>query len=122
MTRSYLSKLSSIGSAESKTLAPEATTERVETLPAGFLLIASALSSSKLRSDYCHRLLSLCSDVGLAAESKSGRSGADFLGPLLPAVAEICSDFVPSVDVEPSVLKFFVTCGSTLLFSGWPLP
>ncbi|CAL5337051.1 unnamed protein product [Camellia sinensis] len=35
------------------------------------------------------------------------RSGADFLGPLLPAVAEICSDFVPSVDVEPSVLKFF---------------
>ncbi|CAL5377227.1 unnamed protein product [Camellia sinensis] len=107
MTRSYLSKLSSIGSAESKTLAPEATTERVETLPAGFLLIASALSSSKLRSDYRHRLLSLCSDVGLAAESKSGRSGADFLGPLLPAVAEICSDFVPSVDVEPSVLKFF---------------
>lgn len=30
MTRSYLSKLSSVGSAESKTLAPEATTERVE--------------------------------------------------------------------------------------------
>lgn len=30
MTRSYLSKLSSIGSAESKTMPPEATTERVE--------------------------------------------------------------------------------------------
>lgn len=30
MTRSYMSKLSSVGSAESKTLAPEATTERVE--------------------------------------------------------------------------------------------
>lgn len=30
MARSYLSKLSSIGSAESKTLAPESTTERVE--------------------------------------------------------------------------------------------
>ncbi|GAV80522.1 PI3_PI4_kinase domain-containing protein/PI3Ka domain-containing protein [Cephalotus follicularis] len=107
MTRSYLSKLSSVGSAESKTLAPEATTERVETLPAGFLLIASGLKSIKLRSDYRHRLLSLCSDVGLAAESKSGRSGADFLGPLLPAVGEICSDFDPTVDVEPSVLKLF---------------
>ncbi|KAA8545952.1 hypothetical protein F0562_020597 [Nyssa sinensis] len=107
MIRSYLSKLSSIGSAESKTLAPEVTTERVETLPAGFLLIASGLTSAKLRSDYRHRLLSLCSDVGLAAESKSGRSGADFLGPLLPAVAEICSDFVPTVDMEPSLLKLF---------------
>lgn len=107
MTRSYMNKLSGVGSAESKTLGPEATTERVEALPAGFLLIASALSSSKLRSDYRHRLLSLCSDVGLAAESKSGRSGADFLGPLLPAVAEICSDFVPTVDVEPSLLKLF---------------
>ncbi|KAJ6985494.1 hypothetical protein D5086_018456 [Populus alba] len=107
MTRSYLSKLSSVGSAESKTLAPEATTERVETLPAGFLLIASGLKNMKLRSDYRHRLLSLCSDVGLAAESKSGRSGADFLGPLLSAVAEICSDFDPTVNVEPSLLKLF---------------
>ncbi|XP_047315797.1 phosphatidylinositol 4-kinase alpha 1-like isoform X1 [Impatiens glandulifera] len=107
LTRGYLSKLSSVESTESKTLAPEATTERVETLPAGLLLIAKALTNSKLRSDYRHRLLSLCSDVGLAAESKSGRSGADFLGPLLPAVAEICSDFVPSVDVEPSLLKLF---------------
>lgn len=34
-------------------------------------------------------------------------SGADFLGPLLPAVAEICSDFDPTVDVEPSLLKLF---------------
>ncbi|KAJ4850411.1 Phosphatidylinositol 4-kinase alpha 1 [Turnera subulata] len=107
MTRSYLSQLSSLGSAESNTLAPEATTERVETLPAGFLLIASGLKNSKLRADYRHRLLSLCSDVGLAAESKSGRSGADFLGPLLPAVAEICSDFDPTLDVEPSLLKLF---------------
>lgn len=30
MTRSYLSKLSNVGSAESKTVAQEATTERVE--------------------------------------------------------------------------------------------
>lgn len=30
MTRSYLTKLSTVGSAESKTLAPETTTERVE--------------------------------------------------------------------------------------------
>ncbi|KAJ0010169.1 hypothetical protein Pint_34609 [Pistacia integerrima] len=107
MTRSYLSKLSSVGSAESKTMPAEATAERVETLPAGFLLIASGLKNPKLRSDYRHRLLSLCSDVGLAAESRSGRSGADFLGPLLPAVAEICSDFDPTLDVEPSLLKLF---------------
>lgn len=31
----------------------------------------------------------------------------DFLGPLLPAVAEICSDFDPTLDVEPSLLKLF---------------
>ncbi|KAI3928954.1 hypothetical protein MKW98_014545 [Papaver atlanticum] len=105
MTRSYLNKLSTIGSAE--TLAPEATTERVETLPAGFLLIAGGIKSPKLRLDYRHRLLSLCSDGGLAAESKTGRSGADFLGPLLPAVAEICSDFDPTADIEPSLLKLF---------------
>ena len=30
MTRSYLDKLKSLGSAESNTMAPEATTERVE--------------------------------------------------------------------------------------------
>ncbi|XP_024959185.1 phosphatidylinositol 4-kinase alpha 1 isoform X3 [Cynara cardunculus var. scolymus] len=107
MIRSYLSKLSSIGSAESKTLPAEANTERVETLPAGFQSIARGLTNGKLRVDFRHRLLSLCSDVGLAAESKSGSSGADFLGPLLPAVAEICSDFDPTMDVEPSLLKLF---------------
>ncbi|KAG4159921.1 hypothetical protein ERO13_D02G202895v2 [Gossypium hirsutum] len=107
MTRSYLSKLSSGGSRENKTSESEATTERFETLPAGFLLIATGLKNAKLRSDYRHRLLSLCSDVGLAAEAKSGRSGADFLGPLLPAVAEVCSDFDPAVDLEPSLLKLF---------------
>lgn len=39
--------------------------------------------------------------------SKSYRSGADFLGPLLPAVAEICSDFDPTMNIEPSLLKLF---------------
>ncbi|XP_057550570.1 phosphatidylinositol 4-kinase alpha 1 [Amaranthus tricolor] len=107
MTRSYLGKLSIVGSADSKTVAQEATTERVETLPAAFLLIALGLKENKLRSDYRHRLLSLCSDVGLAAESKGGRSGADFLGPLMPAVAEICSDFDPTANIEPSLLKLF---------------
>ncbi|XP_071729991.1 phosphatidylinositol 4-kinase alpha 1-like isoform X2 [Rutidosis leptorrhynchoides] len=107
MIRSYLSKLSSIGSAESKTLPAEANTERVETLPAGFQVIASGLTNVKLRVDFRHRLLSLCSDVGLVAESQSGSSGADFLGPLLPSVAEICSDFDPIADVEPSLLKLF---------------
>lgn len=29
------------------------------------------------------------------------------MGPLLPAVAEICSDFNPSTNVEPSLLKLF---------------
>ncbi|KAL2479235.1 Phosphatidylinositol 4-kinase alpha 1 [Forsythia ovata] len=87
MIRSYLSKLSTVGSAESRT----------QTLPAGFLLVAKGIMSNQLCSDYRHRFLSLCSDVGLAAESKSGRSGADFLGPLLHAVAEMCSDFDPSV-------------------------
>ncbi|VFQ72155.1 unnamed protein product [Cuscuta campestris] len=107
MTRSYMSKLASIDSAECNDLPEEATKERVETLPAGFLQIASGLTNCKLRSDYRHRLLSLCSDVGLAAESKSGRSGADFLGPLLPAVAEMCSDFDPTSEIEPSLLKLF---------------
>uniref|UniRef100_A0A1S3YAB4 Phosphatidylinositol 4-kinase alpha 1-like n=1 Tax=Nicotiana tabacum TaxID=4097 RepID=A0A1S3YAB4_TOBAC len=105
MTRSYLSKLAAVGSTESKTTALEATTERIETLPTGFLLIAKSLTTPKLRTDYRHRLLSLCSDVGLATESI--KCGADFLGPLLPAVAEICSDSDPTVDVEPSLLKLF---------------
>ncbi|CAH9124376.1 unnamed protein product [Cuscuta epithymum] len=107
MTRSYMSKLASIDSAESKDLPEEATKERIETLPAGFLQIASGLTNPKLRTDYRHRLLSLCSDVGLACESKNGRSGADCLGPLLPAVAEMCSDFDPTSDIEPSLLKLF---------------
>ncbi|PKA52366.1 Phosphatidylinositol 4-kinase alpha [Apostasia shenzhenica] len=107
MTRSYLDKVKSIGNAQVSTLLSEADTERMETLPAGFLLVATRLSSSKLRGDYRHRLLSLCSDVGLASESKTGRSGADFLGPLLPAVAEICSDFDPFTSIEPSLLKLF---------------
>ncbi|KAI3682201.1 hypothetical protein L2E82_50064 [Cichorium intybus] len=62
--------------------------------------------------DYEEELLDAVSrieslDVGLAAESKSGSSGADFLGPLLPAVAEICCDFDPTVDVEPLLMKLF---------------
>ncbi|KAF3781426.1 Phosphatidylinositol 4-kinase alpha 1 [Nymphaea thermarum] len=105
MTRSYLDKLSAVSSPEP--LSPEATKEREETLPAGFLLIASGLTNAKLRSDYRKCLLVLCSDVGLAAESKSGKSGGDFLGPILPAVAEICSDFDPTQAVEPSLLKLF---------------
>nr|CAB3498468.1 unnamed protein product [Digitaria exilis] len=107
MTRSYLDKVKALGASENNTLPSEATTERTETLPAGFLLVAANLRSTKLRSDYRHRLLSLCSDVGLVAESKSGRSGADLMGPLLPAVAEICSDFDPVSTVEPSLLKLF---------------
>ncbi|MCO5577943.1 hypothetical protein L7F22_031780 [Adiantum nelumboides] len=107
LTRSYLDKLSSVGSTQSRTLAPEATTERVETLPGAFLTIASDLSRANLRADYRLRLLQLCSDVGLAAESKSGTSGAELLGPLLPAVAEICSNFEFSENVSSFILKLF---------------
>lgn len=44
----------------------------LQTLAAGFLTIAKGLINTKLRADYRHRLLSLCSDVSLATESKSG--------------------------------------------------
>ncbi|CAK9176707.1 unnamed protein product [Ilex paraguariensis] len=37
-----------------------------------FIWFASSLNGTKLRSDYFHWMLSLCSDVGLAAESRSG--------------------------------------------------
>ncbi|TVU45418.1 hypothetical protein EJB05_04905 [Eragrostis curvula] len=83
MTRSYLDKVKAVGASENNTLPSEATIERTETLPAGFLLVASNLTSTKLRS------------------------GADLMGPLLPAVAEICSDFDPVSTVEPSLLKLF---------------
>jgi phosphatidylinositol 4-kinase len=35
------------------------------------------------------------------------RCGVDFLGPLLPAVAEICSDLDPMQEVELPLLKLF---------------
>lgn len=44
----------------------------LQTLAAGFLTIANGLMKTKLRADYRHLLLSLCSDVSLASESKSG--------------------------------------------------
>ncbi|CAK9143184.1 unnamed protein product [Ilex paraguariensis] len=106
----------------------------MEDSSAGFHLIASGLTIITLRSDYRHHLLSLCSDVGLAAESKSeGRtplvladvmswSGADFLGSLLPAVAEICSDFDPTVDVEPALLKLFHNLWFYVTVFGLALP
>ncbi|KAG7573163.1 Armadillo-type fold [Arabidopsis suecica] len=107
MIRGYYSQISTGGSVERKTSAPKSRTEYVETLAAGFLTIASGLMNTKLRADYLHRLLSLCSDVGLTSESRSKGNGADLLGPLLPAVAEICSDVDPTSNVEPSLLKLF---------------
>lgn len=44
----------------------------LQTLAAGFLTIANGLMNTKRRADYRHRLLSLCSDVSLASESKTG--------------------------------------------------
>jgi phosphatidylinositol 4-kinase len=65
----------------------------LQTLPAGFLLIASGLTSAKLRSDYRHRLLSLCSDVGLAAESKSGRYNSVITFMLIASHDGVSCDF-----------------------------
>ncbi|KAI3791122.1 hypothetical protein L2E82_04741 [Cichorium intybus] len=64
-------------------------------------------AKEKLAVPIVHPVTCRVKYVGLAAESKSGSSGADFLGPLLPAVAEICCDFDPTVDVEPSLMKLF---------------
>ncbi|KAL2653163.1 hypothetical protein R1flu_021291 [Riccia fluitans] len=107
LTRSYLDKLSTVGSSDSRTIPPEGTTERLETLPAAFLQIARGLKQPNLRMDYRQRLLALCSEVGLVAEAKNGRSGADLLGPLLCSVAEMSMDFDPTKDVDPSLLKLF---------------
>ncbi|KAL3684958.1 hypothetical protein R1sor_002980 [Riccia sorocarpa] len=107
LTRSYLDKLSIVGSSQSRTIPPEGTTERLETLPAAFLQIARGLKQPNLRMDYRQRLLALCSDVGLVAEAKNGRSGADLLGPLLCSIAEMSVDFEPTKDVDASLHKLF---------------
>ncbi|KAH0920787.1 hypothetical protein HID58_020805 [Brassica napus] len=106
MTRGYLREVLTVASVESKTSEPKSRTN-IETLAAGLLTIANGLMNTKRRADYRNRLFSLCSDVSLASESKTGGSGADILGPLLPAVAEICSDLDPTSNVEPSLLKLF---------------
>ncbi|OIT19854.1 phosphatidylinositol 4-kinase alpha 1, partial [Nicotiana attenuata] len=90
MTKSCLSKLAAVGSAESKTTVPEAITERV-------------VACSCCFGSYYNISLSL----RISYPPTAHMSGADFLGPLLPAVAEICSDSDPTVDVEPSLLKLF---------------
>lgn len=107
LVRSYFQKLNTVGSTHSRTLAPEGTTERVETLPSAFQQIARDLRDPRFRLDYRQRLLQLCSDVGLVAEARVGRSGADLLGPLLPAVAEVCSDITTFADVDSRTLKWF---------------
>ncbi|KAG0561044.1 hypothetical protein KC19_9G032800 [Ceratodon purpureus] len=107
LTMSYLKKLAAIGSPESRNLAPEATTELLQTLPLAFLHIAQGLKGPDLRYDYRQRLLNLCCDVSSIVESKIGRNGAEYLGPLLPAVAEICSDLEPTHEVDSSMQKLF---------------
>jgi len=54
----------------------------LQTLPAGFLLIASGLTSAKL-----------CSDVGLAAESKSGRYNSVITFMLIASHDGVSCDF-----------------------------
>lgn len=104
LTGSYVNRPSTLESAYSR-LAPELATEFEETLPCAFLYISQSLNDPRMRTDYRHRLLVLCSDVGLATEAKEGRSGVQLLGSLLPAVAEICSDLDPTEDMEPQLLK-----------------
>lgn len=58
--------------------------------------------------DATYLLFKISPLVGILTFSlNSYRSGADLLGPLLPAVAEICSDFDPATSIEPSLLKLF---------------
>ncbi|ESQ30374.1 hypothetical protein EUTSA_v10012090mg, partial [Eutrema salsugineum] len=70
MTRGYLSKRSTEGSEESKTSALKSRTDH------DFLQLLVVLMNTKLRADYRHRLLSLCSDVSLASESERGGSSS----------------------------------------------
>ncbi|BBM99420.1 phosphatidylinositol 4-kinase A [Marchantia polymorpha subsp. ruderalis] len=108
LTRSYLDKVTSVDATYTRAQPTEGTTEHLDTLAGALLQLARGLQQPpKLRADLRERLLNLCSNVGLAAEAKNGRIGADFLGPLLPAVAEICTDFDPTQDVEPAMLKMY---------------
>lgn len=45
----------------------------MQTLPCAFLYISQSLKDLSMRTDYRQRLLTLCSDVGLATEAKEGR-------------------------------------------------
>ncbi|KAI3934357.1 hypothetical protein MKW92_039958 [Papaver armeniacum] len=77
------------------------------TLPAGFLLIAGGIRV--LSCDWTIVSLAVIMLRCRASCRVQKVEGAEqiFLGPLLPAVAEICSDFDPTADVEPSLLKLF---------------
>lgn len=66
---------------------------------------------------FCHRVHRLCFLLvtGFLITDNSRcdvlfffrRNGADYLGPLLPAVAEICSDLQPIQEVDSSLQKLF---------------
>ncbi|CAM6105243.1 unnamed protein product [Calypogeia fissa] len=107
LTREYLDVVSSDRSVYSGGSSSDSLSEHLDTLTNALLQLARGLRQPKLRSDLRERLLTLCSNVGLVAEAKNRRTGAKFFGPLLPAVAEISSDFDPTQDVEPSMLKLF---------------
>ncbi|KAL3700638.1 hypothetical protein R1sor_018660 [Riccia sorocarpa] len=108
LTRSYLDKVTSVDSTYTRAPQADGISEYLDALAGALLQLARGIQPpSKLRTDLRERLLTLCSNVGLAAEAKSGRSGADIMGPLLPAVAEICSDCDPTEEIEPSVLKLY---------------
>ncbi|KAG0598394.1 hypothetical protein M758_12G069200 [Ceratodon purpureus] len=121
LTRNYVNRLSTLESAYSR-LAPELATECEETLPTALLYVSQSLKDPSMRTDYRQRLLILCSDVGLATDSKEGRSGQQLLGPLLPAVAEICSDLDPAEEMEPQQLKLLRSLWFYIAFFGLAPP
>lgn len=86
-----------------------------EALPAAFLHIAQSLPEGEQRTDCRVRLLALASDVGLIVESRdTSAGGAQCLGRLLPAIAELCKGWnpdalVPTLELKVRLTGFHVT-------------
>eukprot|EP00897_Mesotaenium_endlicherianum_P010276 jgi/Mesen1/9277/ME000060S08706 len=105
---SYSSAVSSQPAGASAGLTPDEEAERSQALPGALLHMARELQPAALRSDFRQRLFQLCADIGLMLESRSGRSGGEMLGNLLPALAEACRDVNPlAEDCEVALVKHF---------------
>ncbi|KAL2650963.1 hypothetical protein R1flu_019091 [Riccia fluitans] len=123
LTRSYLDKVTSVDGTYTRAPQADGISEYLDALAGALLQLARGIQPlAKLRIDLRERLLTLCSNAGLVAEAKSGRSGANILGPLLPAVAEICMDCDPTEEIEPSVLKLYRNLWFYIAFFGLAPP